>query len=139
MLNARSPVPKRLWDTDADTGDEYTSFTTSVDDSVAVEGRYDVVAPNIRLFFSQEGTPTLHELADFLVKERRLGSSDEAVEVDGGYVCSVEVEVGKEFVEGLDLNSKCSLVDVVGVLRSSGFGEVVKGTKDDPPRWETKV
>lgn len=98
-----------------------------------------MVAPNIRLFFSQEGTPTLHELVDSLVKERRLGSIDEAVEVDGGYVCSAVVGVGKELVEGFDLNSNCSLVDVGGVLCSNGFGEVVKGTKDDPPRWETRV
>lgn len=98
-----------------------------------------MVAPNIRLFLSQDGTPTLHELVDSLVNERRLGSSDEAVEVDGGYVCSLEEEVGKELVEGFDLNSKFSLVDVGGVLRSSGFGEVVKGTKEDPPRWETRV
>lgn len=127
MLNAISPVPKRLTElSDEEVGDEYISFTVKEEDAESGAGE---PLKNFRPGLSQEGTPTFHKLVDSLLEEKKLGSG-EKLEVEGGYVCSA---IGKEFEEGFDLISMGS-GETITAPRTGDLDGEATGTKDELPR-----
>ena len=132
MLNARSPtlLPDCNIDEESEVDTEYISLTVS-GALLACTGVEAADDPKIRFgVLSHEGTPTLDqrlELGSLVNEDITLGSIDEVVVVDGGYVCSGP---DRELVEGFVSWSTCVVEVGDDKGRKPPFGEVVSGTKE---------